>query len=150
MGMRKAKGLDQDMLLYHSERVLDIRGYSTRFVDEESAFQYLDYIVNTVWFHNRYWEVAEWGLFIKETKQSQAYGWFNGTHQQIMLPRWALTDFGLLHELAHICEPCDEEDDRIEHHLEWRRCELALIGRFIGKEAAYCLKHAMLAYGLEV
>lgn len=140
--------MSKDNLVYQAEKAVDICGYSSQFVNEDAAFEFLEYILNSEWFYSRFPKIAKIGVIVKETKHSYAWSLNDERPYVIYLPRWSLTDFGIIHELAHICFPYAYGDDT--HPSEWREIEVELVTRFIGKEAGRCLKYSMRAYGLEI
>jgi len=130
--------------IYDVEWVLMIRQYPTPFCDIEGAQSYYDEIISTRWFRNRWPAVVRRGIEVKATKGLFALS--DMKTNRISLPYWAMSDMTLLHEVAHFCSA----RERAEHGQMFLEAYHDLVGRFLGKEAAYCYRHACLAFGLRV
>jgi putative metallohydrolase (TIGR04338 family) len=132
-----------DDRVFEAENVVYMMGFPSRFVDGESAAQFLDHVLSTRWFANRWPAVLRRNLGLKQAKYSYAYADFGSN--TIYLPLWALNDFTLLHEVAHFCSARERFQD---HGPMFRAAHHALIGRFMSKDAAKCYRNACLAYGV--
>lgn len=117
--------------------------YPTRFSDGGAAAAYFDRVVTTRWFANRWPAVIRRRITVKESNHANA--WADQTNNVIFLPPWSLTDYTLLHEVAHFCSA--RQRSQI-HGTLFRECHHALIERFMGVEVAQCYRHSCLAYGL--
>lgn len=126
--------------LYEAERVVHIRRFPSRFADGKAAQAYLEHVIGTRWFQDRWPKVAKRPPRVVESRH--AHAWAEPAKRIIYLPAWALSDFVLLHELAHMCSPKLDHDEpfRSTHHL--------LIRHFMGVEAAKCYRHACRAFAL--
>ena len=131
--------MQPDDRLYNAEGAVHMMKYPTRLDDPQ---EYFDHVVSTKFFQNRWMPVLRRRVTVKTSNHSSA--WSNLGDNIIYLPPWAMTDFTLLHEIAHMCAPRP-----LDHGPKFIAAELALVSRFMGQEAGNCLRHAVAAYGLE-
>lgn len=134
-----------DDTLYEAERAVHLMRFPVRFGDGEAAAVYYERVIGTRWFANRWPAVIRRKIVVKQSKHQHA--WADSTNNVIYLPPWSLTDYTLLHEIAHFCAARERKQ---MHGPIFRAAHHALIGRFMSPEAARCYRNACLAYGLEV
>ena len=137
-------GMNPDDTLYEAERSVSMMRYPTRFPDGESAAAFFEKVIGTQWFANRWPAVIKRNLVVKQSNHQNAYADFG--NNTIYLPPWSLTDFTLLHEVAHFCAARERKE---MHGPMFRAAHHALIGRFMSTEAARCYRYACLAHNLE-
>lgn len=134
--------MNSDDLVYNAERTLHVLGFPKNLTDGDAAFDFLQHIVESRYFCNRYPKLATKGITIQESKTVHGYAVIG--ENRILLPRWAMNTLYVCHELSHLCES-DKKDD---HGPNFRRCYVDLTSRFISKEAGKSLYYAFLAHGI--
>jgi putative metallohydrolase (TIGR04338 family) len=125
---------------YNAERCLHLQGYPSNLTDPQA---YFDEITNSKWFLARWEWVTAMEIVVKQTKHACAWSLFD--KGWIYLPPWASSDLVLLHEIAHFTNI-----STVEHDMTFRRNYLLLVKHNMGSEAHYRLRHAFLAFGLDV
>ena len=133
----------EDDYLYEAERALFTRYFHTYLDDPE---EYHAHVMGTQFVAWRYPKLLRREPTIKIVDYSHKYAKAHCQDRIIELPHWAKTDVTYLHELSHIAAPWEKND----HGPRFRRTYLDFVRRFKGADAASCLKHSILAYGLEI
>lgn len=126
--------------VYNAERCLHLQGYPSNLTAPQA---YFDEVTNSKWFLARWDWVTALEIEVRQTKHACAWSHFD--KNLIYLPPWASNDLVLLHELAHFTN-----SPTVEHDRSFRRNYLLLVKRNMGSEVHYRLRHAFLAFGLDV
>lgn len=123
--------------LYSAERKAFGEGVQYKTVDECQAR--VDKITHSRWWRSRYGFRPN--VTVKPGKGHRRATASPGT-LVIQLPRWARSDWVICHELAHLIQP------RVSafHGPEFCREYLALVNRWIGREAAQKLRKSFVNY----
>lgn len=122
--------------LWDVERLVGICRYPTMVEDVDL---YLEDVINTRWFANRY--DIRYIPTVRYTNNQSA--WADLRDYSISLPRWASTDFTILHELSHLTSL------DMEHGELFRQHHHSMVERFMSKEAGDCYRYGCKAVGLD-
>lgn len=129
--------VNRDVLHYQAEYLLHCAGHDSAVPDAQS---FVDHVTGTAWFQRRWPKVRS-----VEVRMSRDKRWATADGRVIRLPSWALGELTILHELAHCCVGEVKGD---WHSERFARAEVDLVRRFMGPDAARCLRHALIALEL--
>lgn len=129
--------------LWEAERLILVMRYATPFATDEDVVDYFDHVVGSVWFRNRWPRIAAKPPEVKFSNHQHA--WANWTENRIYFPTWSRNDVHVLHELSHFCG----RDTKENHGPRFRAAYLQLVTRWIGADAGRCLRHGLIAVGLD-
>lgn len=124
--------------LYKAEHVAWI-DRQTRYDDLDACVEYLRKVWTSEWTRSQFDRARAWPL--PKVVDGRGTRSATGSIRRINLPRWARTDWVILHECAHALTP-----ERPAHGRAFARTFLALVQHFIGVEAGTALKHAFKAH----
>lgn len=116
----------------------------SKFSSVEEAQAYLDQIVSSNYFRNR------WGYVRHVEVQAKSHGHANGEFSadgrcRVLLPAWAMVDWVLLHETAHALTPPETGGG---HGRFWARSYLELVSFAVSREQGFKLKSAFQRGGV--
>lgn len=117
-------------------------GCGTPFADLDEVVDYLSQILGTAWWRRRFPRVA-W-VEVATAPNRRRYAYNHG--RTIVLPGWAMHEAYVLHELAHVVAP-DEED---HHGAAWRGIYTWLVATCMGQPQADELLRWYSHFGLDV
>lgn len=99
----------------------------------DQCWEYIKKIVNTEWFRKRYPHKYDNMIWVKSgqgSRRARALTSLESRGITMVLPRWARTEWVILHELAHCVTP----KTVAAHGREYCRTYLDLVYRFLGPE----------------
>ncbi len=138
---------NQRQRVYNAERTIPQWG-ADRIDDIHALRKYVKKITKSAWYRKRMAKNADafrWAdIEVRDGRCRRNAGGcrFNG---YITMPKWSRTRLVILHEIAHVCQP------RISagHGREYCKVYLALVKKWIGKEASLALKTAFDEHGVK-
>jgi len=115
------------------------------FKDGAEAQKYADKVVNSSVWKQIKSELcfADAGVAVKAQKMNGRTAGMAWMDRIVLCSRTGLNEYTLLHELAHVA-------GYMHHDLSFRQALIALVKRFMGREAAKHLKAAFKAQGLQM
>jgi len=119
--------------LYHAEASAP---KGQHFASVGDIQNHVDRITTSLWWRNRSATVK---VYVKDGRgRRKAGAWTNRALGFLTMPRWSRYELCILHELAHVMTPRKYAD----HGREFVRSFLALVDRWMGKQAAADLRES--------
>ena len=101
---------------------------------------WVDKIMRSRWMKSRYPQAYCVGMV--DVKDGRGATWARGGYLYIKIPRWARSEFIVLHELSHTIVARTKSKPVASHGREFCSIFLALVRRWMGSEVANRLKAA--------
>jgi len=124
----------QKQKVYDAEKVAWAKIGKTKFKDHMQASRFIAKVISNKWFvdnfHIRKMSMRHDHRNHVSARGGGKYNW-HSRDGKIIIPDWALSDYVILHEIAHCCQQF-----RPGHGRNFCFIYLQLVRKFVGKEAA--------------